>query len=288
MSTHEIVARLRELGVELWTEDGQLRFRAPRGVLTEEHKQALKANKAEIIELLAQPEVKPDPENRHEPFPLTDVQTAYLLGRNNEFGYGGVGCHGYLEVEMPGVDARRIEDAWNQLIERHDMLRAIVERDGYQHVLPEVPRLEVRETDAETARAEMAHRTYETDQWPLHDLRVLLTELDALLNGEPLEPLDITFRDYLLAERGLRDTSRYRRDREYWLERIDTLPAAPDLPTRETAGPARFRRLSTTLRDWDEFTSRTTWHGVTASSAVLAAYAAVLRKWSRKSEFSLT
>ncbi|RAS71112.1 pyochelin synthetase [Lentzea atacamensis] len=308
MSTHEIVARLRELGVELWTEDGQLRFRAPRGVLTEEHKQALKANKAGIIELLAQPEVKPDPENRHEPFPLTDVQTAYLLGRNNEFGYGGVGCHGYLEVEMPGVEARRIEDAWNQLIERHDMLRAVVERDGYQHVLPEAPRLRVRETDVETARAEMAHRTYETDQWPLHDLRVsenklhismdsliadwasatvLLTELDALLNDEPLEPLDITFRDYLLAERGLRDTSRYRRDREYWLGRLDALPAAPDLPTKETPGPPRFRRLSTTLRDWDEFTSRTTWHGVTPSSAVLAAYAAVLRKWSRKSEFSI-
>ncbi|MEE3922528.1 hypothetical protein V2I01_41960 [Micromonospora sp. BRA006-A] len=58
-------------------------------------------------------------------------------------------------------------------------------------------------------------------------------------------PLDVTFRDYLAAERRLRGTRRYERDQAYWFDRIDTLPAAPDLPVLgdPSAGdPVRFRR----------------------------------------------
>ncbi|UMP06858.1 amino acid adenylation domain-containing protein [Amycolatopsis sp. EV170708-02-1] len=323
MSAPEIVAELRTLGVDLWQESGQIRFRAPRGVLTDEWRAALRSHKAEIVDLLARDgelaAVTHDADARHEPFPLTDVQTAYLLGRRESFGYGGVACHGYLEVSYPELDPVRVEDAWNTLVRRHDMLRAVVERDGYQHVLPEVPRCPVPVADsAEAVRAELGHRRYETDVWPLFALRVtrhpdrdvlhismdsliadwasagvLLDELDLLL-ADPdavLPPLEITFRDYLLAERGLRDTARYRADREYWQARVDDLPLAPELPLLTTVepGPVRFRRHHTRLAAprWDALREQARRHGITASTAVLAAYAAVLGRWSRRPRFSL-
>ncbi|MFS8104526.1 amino acid adenylation domain-containing protein [Lentzea alba] len=310
MSAQEIVAELRDLGVELWEETGQLRFRAPRGVLTEDRKAVLREHKAEIVVLLAT--VTADPDARYEPFPLTDVQTAYFLGRQDSFGYGGVACHGYLEVDLPGVDAARVEDAWNTLIARHDMLRAVIDADGFQRVLPDVPRFRVTETDPETARVEMGQRMYDTAAWPLFELRVstgtlhismdsliadwasagvLLNELDVLLADQAadLPPLGITFRDYVLGERRIRETSRYQRDRDYWHARIDDLPAAPDLPRREKDVPATFERLHTSLavEQWESLKTRAGAHGVTASTAVLAAYTAVLQRWSRRQRFGL-
>jgi hypothetical protein len=45
-----------------------------------------------------------------------------------------------------------------------------------------------------------------------------------------LPPLELSFRDYALAEQRLRETELYKRSQDYWLSRIDTLPPAPDLP----------------------------------------------------------
>ncbi|MEQ4715487.1 amino acid adenylation domain-containing protein [Nonomuraea sp. B19D2] len=312
----EIVAELRTLGVDLWEESGNIRFRAPRGVLTEERRAALREHKAEIVELLSGSAVTiaHDPEAGAEPFPLTDVQTAYLLGRQDSFGYGGVACHGYLEIAYPGLDRTRLEEAWNRLIARHDMLRAVISPDGYQQVLPEVPRYQVLEgADAESVREELGHRVYETTAWPLFELRVtgdvlhismdsliadwasagvLLDELDTLLADPAAElpPLELTFRDYLLAERRLRETPRYHRDREYWHARIDDLPAAPDLPMRAGTGDRpRFRRHHARLSaaQWESLRERARRHEVTPSAAVLSAYAAVLQRWARRPRFSL-
>lgn len=315
--TEQIIDELRALGVRLWAEGGQLRFRAPKGVLTDEHKATLRAHKAEILASLQENKktVIHDAKARHEPFPLTDVQAAYLLGRQDSFGYGGVACHGYLEVAYPDLDRARVEDAWNRLITRHDMLRAVVEPDGYQHVLPEVPRFHVGQADDPAAvRAELGHRVYETTRWPLYDLRVspgtlhismdsliadwasagvLLGELDTLLADPAAElpPLEITFRDHLLAERALRDTDVYRRDRDYWLARVDDLPAAPDLPRKpgETTGPVRFERHRTRLdaASWTALCERAKQRGLTPSNVVLAAYTDVLRRWSRRPRFGL-
>ncbi|MFI7638950.1 amino acid adenylation domain-containing protein [Nonomuraea sp. NPDC049400] len=312
----EIVAELRTLGVDLWEDSGNIRFKAPRGVLTEERRAALRAHKAEIVELLSggAVTVTHDPAARAEPFPLTDVQTAYLLGRQDSFGHGGVACHGYLEISYPGLDRARLEQAWNTLIARHDMLRAVISPDGYQRVLPEVPRYRVLEgTDVESVREELGHRVHETTTWPLFELRVtagvlhismdsliadwasagvLLDELDTLLADPAAElpPLELTFRDYLLAERRLRETPRYHRDREYWLARVDDLPAAPDLPMRvRQEGRARFRRHHARLdaTRWESLRERAQRHEVTPSTAVLAAYATVLRRWARRPRFSL-
>ncbi|MFD9888420.1 amino acid adenylation domain-containing protein, partial [Amycolatopsis sp. NPDC059027] len=272
MSVRHLIDELERAGVRLWAESGQLKFRAPKGVLTEERISELRRQKSEILRHLAEdaePELSSDPEHRHEPFPLTDVQAAYLFGRHDGFAYGGVACHGYAELELPDVRPERLETALRKLIERHDMLRAVVHPDGYQYVRDTVPDYEIgvrdlRGADAgqladalTTIRDEMSHRVYRTDRWPLFELclthtgqgaivhlsidlliadfmsiQLLLGELSELYR-EPdrvLPPVPVTFRDYVLAERKGRSGSRYHRDRRYWLDRVGELPGAPELP----------------------------------------------------------
>ncbi|WP_431981410.1 amino acid adenylation domain-containing protein [Streptomyces qinglanensis] len=336
-SAADLLDELNALGVELWSEDGQIRFRAPQGVLTPERRAALRAHKEQVVALLdaedAARTVTPDPAAAHEPFPLTDVQSAYLLGRLDPFGHGGVACHGYLEVHYPELEPTALENAWNALIARHDMLRVIVHEDGYQQVLPEVPRCRVAVTDLretperraahlEKVRADLGHRTYDTARWPLFELRVtrlpdgdvlhfsldslvadwasaaiLLDELDTLLASP--DPADtsglprpaISFRDYVLAERALRDTARHRRDRDYWRSRLGSLPPAPDLPltTRPAAGAPRFARLTHRLPRpaWERLREQASARGLTPTAAVLAAYVSVLERWSRRKSFTV-
>ncbi|MYX21395.1 hypothetical protein GTY77_15180, partial [Streptomyces sp. SID8380] len=159
MNITELLAEYAAEGVELWEEDGRLRFRAPHGLLTGERRERLLAHKEEILRHLADPAsraLRPDPEARHEPFPLTPVQSAYLLGRAEGHPYGGVACQAYVELDYPELDAARVARVWRELTERHDMLRAVVHEDGYQQVLPEVPAPEVFVAEAPPGREEPA------------------------------------------------------------------------------------------------------------------------------------
>src|ERR1041384_569883 len=255
MSSQEIIANLQKLGVRLWEESGQLRFRAAKGVMTDERRELLKANKEQLLAARrppAMPAVAIDPAAIHRPFPLTDVQSAYLLGRGSAFGLGGVACHLYLELEFPDLVPLQVEEAWNILIARHDMLRAVFAADGSQSVLAEVPRYRVASRDLRNSskselgaeldaiRAELGHRIHESDRWPLFEVRttlgpglsflhlsidfliadwtsiqLLIVQFNELYRGRSasdLPELGLSFRDYVLAERGLRETPRFALD----------------------------------------------------------------------------
>ncbi|WP_205855819.1 hypothetical protein, partial [Phytoactinopolyspora endophytica] len=140
MNVSDLVTEFEQLGVRLWADDGQLRFRAPRGVLTDERKARLVQNKADLLSYLDADttELVADPDGRHEPFPLTQMQAAYQLGRHQVFDYGGVACTGYLDIAYDATPPADLERAWNQLVRRHDMLRTVVHGDGHQRVLPAV------------------------------------------------------------------------------------------------------------------------------------------------------
>ncbi|WP_431038805.1 amino acid adenylation domain-containing protein [Streptomyces sp. P6-2-1] len=123
-----------------------------------------------------------DPAHAHEPFPLTDVQAAYLRGRDSGFTLGGVGTWHYSEFDGTDVDVDRLARAWNRLVRRHGMLRAVVDEDGTQRVRASVPeiRVPVDETDAEGAaaalaalRERMSRQVRDPGSWPLFDLAAL-------------------------------------------------------------------------------------------------------------------
>ena len=52
MAIFEFLSLLNNLDIKIWIEDGQLRFRAPKGAMTDELKQQIKERKAEIIAFL--------------------------------------------------------------------------------------------------------------------------------------------------------------------------------------------------------------------------------------------
>ncbi|MET9972079.1 condensation domain-containing protein, partial [Streptomyces sp. NPDC006356] len=133
-----------------------------------------------------------------------------------------------------------------------------------------------RADEAERIREELAQRTYDPSAWPLFDVRIthsaerllvhlsvdllvtdfsgvqqLLGELEQLCTepDRPLTAVPVSFRDHVLAERRLRDSARWARDRAYWLDRLDTLPPAPELPVlaEESGSEVRFRRLADRL-----------------------------------------
>lgn len=67
MTTVEFLASLKSSGIKIWIEDGQLRYRAPKGVITSDLKQGLMERKTEIIaffeqvktDLIPQKNIKP-------------------------------------------------------------------------------------------------------------------------------------------------------------------------------------------------------------------------------------
>ncbi|WP_435113289.1 amino acid adenylation domain-containing protein [Nocardiopsis synnemataformans] len=325
-----LLDELRAAGVHLWADDGRIRFRGPTGALTDEHRATLREHRDGVLALLeaeAAPSLTPDPGARHDPFPLTDVQGAYLVGRGPAYDYGGVACHAYAELEFDDLDPDRLRTAWNALVRRHDMLRSVVSPEGHQRVLPEPPGESLTVTEvgggdtaahASRARERLRDLVPDASSWPLVRLhltrgddrahlhlsvdllaadytsvRLLLDELAALYADpeHPLPPLGATFRDYVLAHRSLREGARYHRDRAYWTERADDLPPAPELPLVEhsTDASARFTRLSAALppEQWRALRTRAAERGLTPAGVALAAYAEVLALWSRRPDFTL-
>jgi amino acid adenylation domain-containing protein len=139
----------------------------------------------------AGPKVLPDPESRYAPFPLNDMQQAYWLGRSGEVAGGGAGMQLYIEFAMSFFDAERFNVALNRVIERHDMLRAVVLPDGRQQVLEAPPLVRVsienltelaaqrrEERLAEIAR-EMWTSISDLTVWPQSEYRFSLTGVNG-------------------------------------------------------------------------------------------------------------
>ncbi|MEX2303773.1 MAG: amino acid adenylation domain-containing protein [Bryobacterales bacterium] len=217
----------------------------------------------------AQASIPIEPEKRGDPFPLTDLQQAYWIGRGEAFGID-VASHCYLELEGTGVDLNRLNDAWRRVIERHEMLRAAVLPHGEQQILDSLPPYEIQVTDlrgegAATVSAKLtalrdalSHQILNPEQWPLFEIQAcqldedkvrLFVSLDALfidgwsiyllLNewsrfyNEPEwspEPITLSFRDWVLAENEAAKSADFQAAKQYWQERIPNMPPAPMLP----------------------------------------------------------
>lgn len=279
LSINKFLSDLDEKEIKLWEDQGRLHYSAAKGKMTDEIIEILKQNKTEIISSLLNSKkncpanlltVNPDAEKRYEPFPLTDLQTAYLMGRSDTYEFGNTACQVYIELECKDLDLERLNSAWNYLIQRHGMLRAIVQYDGTQQILEDVPPYTIeienlrgktcREVDVRITqiRATMAQCTLPSYEWPLFEISATVLSdtrtrihirIDQLIadaysiqilfyewfkryeNPEiRFRSLEFSFRDYVIAEKRLINSEEYARSEQYWLNRLDSLPPAPPLP----------------------------------------------------------
>ena len=266
-------------------------------------------------------------EQAHEPFPLTEIQRAYWLGRQAHFVLGNVGSYWYWEFDGEDVDIGRLERALNRVIARHPMLRAVVDEDGQQRVLSKVPHFTISVTDAaaerESAalgefRESLSHRIFDPTRWPLLEvsakrygqrrtrigfgidfllvdalsIMILFSELAQLYQtpDNDLPCLDLTFRDYVLGVP--RDPGERLAAQTFWSDRIAELPPAPQLPLAldpaELSRPRFVRRqMELSPTEWRALTAKARALGVTASAVLATAYAQVLSAWSAQRSLTL-
>ncbi|MFF8258579.1 amino acid adenylation domain-containing protein [Streptomyces virginiae] len=173
-------------------------------------------------------------------------------------------------------------------------------------------------------REEMSHVVFPVGSWPLFDLRIIrlgghenlgrvhlgidLQVLDASSAFQVLFPELVDLYEDPDAELpepgiGFAEYARWRADalphteafrvaRDYWVQRVPTLPPAPSLPTGGSAGDTgevRFDRREHRLSpaDWQRFTERARGAGLTPSVLLTAAFAEVVRAWSEESDFTI-
>ena len=286
----------------------------------------------DIVDVLGGP-IVPDPEHRYLPFDLTDIQHAYWIGRSGILAWGNVPCHAYAEFdrEDDGLNFDRLNRALQRVIERHDMLRAIVLADGKQQILRQVPPYEIEvldirgeapdvvESRLNAIRQYMIVQELQSDHWPLFEIRATRfhdnhvrfhVNLDLLIfDGQSiqimfrdlawfynnpdglLDPLELSFRDYIDSLAVVKGTDLYKKSQAYWIDRLSTLPMPPELPMVKDITLSDFNFVSHTfelnLETWNRLKSRAAQSGLTPSCLLLTAYTTVLATWNKSPHFTL-
>lgn len=122
--------------------------------------------------------------------------------------------------------------------------------------------------------------------------RILATELLDAYHGRELAPAPAPGR-FLSYVRGLGDAEHSQElaaARQYWMDRLTTLPDGPELPLAVDVGAisnAQFTRTTAVLpaAQWQAFRERAAAAGVTPTSALLATYARVVAHYARHPQF---
>jgi amino acid adenylation domain-containing protein len=193
MITEQLLTNLSVQGVKFWAEDGNLKYRAPKGVINSDLRTQLADKKAEILALLTKiqlkeststPNLTSDPLQQYVPFPLTDLQQAYAIGNSRFFELGNVSAHYYVEIETSEIDLKQMNVAINALVQRHEALRVMIRADGQQEILEKIPEYQVeiidlQGQDSETVaaylqklRQRIADHGPSIDTWPLFELTI--------------------------------------------------------------------------------------------------------------------
>lgn len=297
----ELLGKLNMLGIKLRAEGGELRISAPAGTLSEDLRDDLRLHKARLLQMLREghrqadeplPLLEADPARRFEPFPLTELQHAYWVGRDSAVEMGNVATQLYVELECRDMNMGRLNEALQHLIARHEMLRAVINADGTQRILPDVPAYCIAVSDQSAAqpaqidehiaivRDTLLGQVRKAAQWPLFEIRATLlpvgrlrlhVSLDLLIldassvffffrewhhlytqPARSLPPIGVSFRDCIYAEQRYEQSEAYRGAHAYWMARAAQLPAAPQLPMRSDMQARNAPRFSRRERRLDK------------------------------------
>ncbi|CAF1079983.1 unnamed protein product, partial [Adineta steineri] len=121
--------------------------------------------------------------SRYEPFPVTEIQLAYLVGREGAMNLGNVSTFSYSEYDFSSTfDIDCLERALNYLIQRHEALRLIFPSHTEQKILKTVPYYTIPILNLDNVqssqkhlierREQLSHQIRSADQWPLFEFQI--------------------------------------------------------------------------------------------------------------------
>ncbi|MBV1871177.1 MAG: amino acid adenylation domain-containing protein [Gammaproteobacteria bacterium] len=162
VTVYQLLTMLGDAGIKLWVEEGELRFRAPKGALTPGLRDQIVSHKPELIQFLQQSrsgevvkQRKIEAVSRSVPLPLSFGQER--LWFLSQLEKDSSAYHIPILLELNGVmKPARLEAALDALIDRHEILRTVIvatentAKSGYlQRVLPRNGSLDKQELDGQ-------------------------------------------------------------------------------------------------------------------------------------------
>lgn len=311
---HELVTLCNQKEINLWVENHKLKFKAPKGMLENELLEKLKTHKASLIGYLQSQTYKVH-QKLYEKFELTPIQTAFLMGRDNNFELGNVGSHYYSELVWPYLDVEKLEKVVNHIIGLHDALRTVIYEDGTQGVLPKQPyySIKVSDEDTETIRAVRSHHKYPLGQWPMFHFEVshantkntilhlsvdlllldawsadlLMREVVKAYQGHSIKKPDYTVKQYISDEKKWHAEHQQfiKKAEDYWASKLKDMPAGPALPFKtplsEIEQP-RFKRYTFAVSDEaiQNLTEKAKHYQLSATAVFATIFSKLLSHWS--------
>lgn len=215
--------------------------------------------------------------NKHS-FNVTDIQKAYLIGRNENFELGSTGTHVYREIKTK-LNIERLNVALDKTIEKHEILRTIfILATQQQRILDDIPKYTIDYKDIsglsqeqqkvliEEQRATMSHEVFNPEQWPLFNLKAFKLDdeynyiffgfdllvgdgfslrlleqdlLDFYKNPSLPTAIGYSFKEYMDAYDKQKSTRKYLRSQEFQMNRVNELPLGPSLTLKMNAGDVK-------------------------------------------------
>jgi len=206
-------------------------------------------------------------------FPLTDVQSAYFIGRRDDQPLGGVGCHAYMEFDGQNIEPKKLEAAWNILQNHHPMLRAKFLKNGMQDIMtsPYSEKImvfdlcDLMENDLDkeliSIREALSHRKLNVEQGEVAgislallpnqknrifldidlliadvlSLSMIICDLAKIYMGETLAPqLEYNFRDFMKYKAEDDSAAHIERDKKFWERKLNTMSIeTPAIPLKK-------------------------------------------------------
>jgi len=345
MSLRERLHQLTHQGLQIEEDDGQLRVRGPKDVLTADVQGFLSEHKSQILEQLRRSSVTVAPSlepvvpmpRAGDGTPLSFAQSRlWFLHRldptTSVYHISGA-------IELHGVvDSGALEKALEEIVRRHESLRTVFpEQDGRpsQQVVPfephSLPTQDLRDTDAALVEAQVArckdevlHAPFDLTKGPLFRVRLLLLngrqslllismhhivadgssvavfarELGELYRcychdiTPSLPELRVQYHDYTLWQQSILSDDRLQSQISYWGERLQSAPPLTTFPTDFPRPPSQsYRGTVEHFELDDELVKRLRQmgreQGTTLFMTLLAAYAALISKYSRQNDVVL-
>lgn len=141
MTPAQLIGKLGAAGIKLWLDDdGQLRFKAPKGALTATLKEQLIAQKQDVIAFLADAKGNKTSDTipllhraPHQEYELSYAQQRFWFLDRLEPGNPSLHIPAAVRIKGP-LNIERLHQAFTRLIERHEQLRVAFVTDEQHHV----------------------------------------------------------------------------------------------------------------------------------------------------------